>query len=46
LAEDPQAAAEQVKSLKRQTQLMVADIRRLVYELRPPALDELGLLGG
>ena len=23
---------------------MVADIRRLVYELRPPALDELGLL--
>ena len=23
----------------------VADIRRLVYELRPPALDELGLVG-
>lgn len=23
----------------------VADIRRLVYELRPPALDELGLIG-
>lgn len=44
LAEDPQAAMEQVKSLKGQTQLMVADIRRLVYELRPPALDELGLL--
>jgi signal transduction histidine kinase len=44
LADDPQAAVEQVKSLKSQTQLMVADIRRLVYELRPPALDELGLL--
>jgi signal transduction histidine kinase len=28
-----------------QTQAMVADIRRLIYQLRPPALDELGLLG-
>jgi signal transduction histidine kinase len=44
LADDPQSAAEQVESLKSQSQLMVADIRRLVYELRPPALDELGLL--
>jgi signal transduction histidine kinase len=26
-------------------QAVIADIRRLVYELRPPALDELGLLG-
>lgn len=37
-------AVEEVKVLKSQTQQMVADIRRLVYELRPPALDELGLL--
>jgi signal transduction histidine kinase len=37
-------AVEQLKALKGQTQQMVADIRRLVYELRPPALDELGLL--
>ena len=45
LAEDDVQAAEQhVKQLKSQTQQMVADIRRLVYELRPPALDELGLL--
>ena len=44
LADNPQAAAEQVTNLKDQTQQMVADIRRLVYELRPPALDELGLL--
>lgn len=44
LVEDPQAAIAQVKTLKQQTQRMVADIRRLVYELRPPALDELGLL--
>ena len=38
------AAVEQVTQLKGQTQQMVADIRRLVYALRPPALDELGLL--
>jgi signal transduction histidine kinase len=29
--------------LKQQTQQSIAEIRRLVYELRPPALDELGL---
>lgn len=38
------AAVDDIKLLKEQTQQMVADIRRLVYELRPPALDELGLL--
>ncbi len=38
------AAVQHVTQLKGQTQQMVADIRRLVYELRPPALDELGLL--
>jgi signal transduction histidine kinase len=31
--------------LQSKTQATVADIRRLVYELRPPALDELGLAG-
>jgi signal transduction histidine kinase len=25
---------------------VIADVRRLVYGLRPPALDELGLIGG
>ncbi len=30
--------------LKAQTQATIADIRRLVYDLRPPALDELGLI--
>jgi signal transduction histidine kinase len=45
LAEDDvQTAGQHVRQLKSQTQQMVADIRRLVYELRPPALDELGLL--
>jgi signal transduction histidine kinase len=41
---DSHTAGQHVKQLKSQTQQMVADIRRLVYELRPPALDELGLL--
>ncbi len=41
---DPAQARQQVEALKVQTKGMVADIRRLVYELRPPALDELGLV--
>jgi signal transduction histidine kinase len=40
---DAQAAAQLLVSLKAQNQRLVADIRRLVYELRPPTLDELGL---
>jgi signal transduction histidine kinase len=43
LEQDPAAAAPLLQSLKAQNQSLVADIRRLVYELRPPALDELGL---
>jgi signal transduction histidine kinase len=31
--------------LKAQTQRAVSDVRRIVYGLRPPALDELGLTG-
>ena len=34
-----------VESLKQQTQEAVDDVRRLVDGLRPPALDELGLVG-
>lgn len=45
LETDPAAAAELLRSLKIQNQELVGEIRRLVYELRPPALDELGLLG-
>ena len=41
----PDTAAEQLRVLKAQNQELVADIRRLVYELRPPALDQLGLAG-
>jgi two-component system, NarL family, sensor kinase len=38
-------AAEQLDTLTHQTQAAVADVRHLVYGLRPPALDELGLVG-
>lgn len=45
LERDPTAARNLLHGLKWQAQSAVADIRRLVYELRPPALDELGLVG-
>jgi signal transduction histidine kinase len=41
---DPPAAHELVVKVKRQTQLAIGEIRRLVDDLRPPALDELGLV--
>lgn len=41
---DPPAADTLLVNLKRQTQVAVTDIRRLAYELRPPSLDELGLI--
>ena len=44
LAQNPAAADALLSELKAQTQAIIADIRRLVYDLRPPALDELGLL--
>ena len=44
LEADPEEAASLLHSLKAQNKELVADIRRLVYELRPPILDELGLL--
>jgi two-component system, NarL family, sensor kinase len=44
LRRDPVEARMLVTDLKTQTQNVIADIRRLVYELRPPALDELGLV--
>jgi signal transduction histidine kinase len=34
-----------VAELKTQMQEALADIRRIAYDLRPPALDELGLVG-
>ena len=45
LHDDPAGTANLVLALKEQNQQLVADVRRLVYELRPPALDELGIAG-
>ncbi len=44
LARDPDAAAALLADLKAEAQAATAEIRRVVYELRPPALDELGLV--
>src|SRR6185436_953279 len=41
---NPQASIELLKDLKGQVKNTVADIRRLVYALRPPVLDEFGLV--
>lgn len=45
IASDPPGAAQLLESSIEQAQSALADIRRLVYGLRPPALDELGLIG-
>jgi len=42
---DPAAADALMDTLESDIEAVIADIRRLVYELRPPALDELGLVG-
>ena len=42
---DQDAAGRLLQDVREQTQAAIADIRRLVYELRPPALDDLGLTG-
>jgi signal transduction histidine kinase len=44
LGNDPQEAESLLRQLKGETQDAVVDIRRLVYGLRPPALDDLGLI--
>jgi signal transduction histidine kinase len=45
VSRDPRAAEALLLDLRSQSQSAIADIRRLVYDLRPPALDELGLVG-
>jgi signal transduction histidine kinase len=42
---DPAQAALLLGELKRDVQAAVVDVRQVVYALRPPALDELGLVG-
>jgi two-component system NarL family sensor kinase len=45
VSRDPRAAEALLLDLRAQSQSAIADIRRLVFDLRPPALDELGLVG-
>jgi signal transduction histidine kinase len=44
LGQEPDSADALLAGLKAQVQAAISDIRRLVYDLRPPALDELGLI--
>ncbi len=44
LTQENERADRLLKEVRDQTQETLAQIRRLVYDLRPPALDELGLL--
>src|SRR5689334_10688188 len=41
---DPARADKPLTGLRDQSQTAVADLRRLVYDVRPPALDDLGLV--
>jgi signal transduction histidine kinase len=45
LVGDPRRASELLGTLRRDTRAALADVRRVVDDLRPPALDELGLVG-
>ena len=45
LAYDPQTADRFLAELETDIDRALQDVRRLVYDLRPPALDELGLVG-
>lgn len=42
---DPREAIALLDNMAKKAQSMIADVRQLVYGLRPPALDELGLIG-
>jgi signal transduction histidine kinase len=45
ISRDPEAADALAAELRGELRTAIADIRRLVHGLRPPALDELGLVG-
>jgi len=44
LSRDPGAVDASLAALKGEVQSSIADVRRLVYDLRPPELDQLGLV--
>lgn len=43
ITQNQQKSVSLLGDVKRQSQQLVADVRRVVHDLRPPALDELGL---
>ena len=45
LIDEPAEAQALLADVTNQAQAAIADVRRLVYGLRPPALDDLGLVG-
>ncbi|QIG41608.1 hypothetical protein G5V58_01420 [Nocardioides anomalus] len=45
VAERPEEAKATIARTSEQLRAVVADVRRVVHDLRPPALDDLGLLG-
>ena len=45
LETDPARSAELLKTLRDQTITAIEEIRRLAYDLRPPVLDGMGLVG-
>lgn len=45
IGHDPAHARTLAGELRAQVQTLLDDIRRIAYDLRPPALDELGLIG-
>ncbi|HMK09629.1 MAG TPA: histidine kinase [Anaerolineales bacterium] len=44
IEQDLPAAQDQLNELRELIHVVITDIRRVVYNLRPPALDELGML--
>jgi signal transduction histidine kinase len=42
---DPETAKQQLEQTTTEVRDVVADVRRLVHDLRPPALDDRGLVG-
>jgi signal transduction histidine kinase len=44
IGQNPESAESLLRDLKRGTQDAIAEIRRVVHDLRPPALDQLGLV--
>ncbi len=44
LGEDQEAVSNLLQQLKEQTKSSLGNVRRIAYDLRPPALDQLGLM--